>query len=92
MFAQMDDLYGSPSLDDVAAVSREFYKGLEAAIGEEAAGKLSVEVSSPVGHICHGTVRLHCSQILWCTTLSSDGPRDSANTTCCCDSVRIVML
>lgn len=44
----MDDLYGSPTLEDVEAFSRQFYKGLEEAVGEETAWKLSVEVSSPV--------------------------------------------
>lgn len=45
---QLDDLYGSPTLDEVEAFSREFYKGLEAALGAEGAGKLSIEISSPV--------------------------------------------
>ena len=45
---QLDDKYGSPSLDEVAKFSQEFSRALDAKIGEEAAGKLSVEVSSPV--------------------------------------------
>jgi ribosome maturation factor RimP len=49
--AQVDDLYGSPTLDDVEQFSRQFYKGLEEAVGEETAWKLTVEVSSPV-RIC----------------------------------------
>ncbi|CAL8463893.1 g3428 [Coccomyxa elongata] len=44
---KLDDLYGSPTLDEVEAFSREFYKGLEAALGAEGAGKLSIEISSP---------------------------------------------
>jgi hypothetical protein len=35
----------------VETFSREFYRTLEAAIGEEAAGRIRVEVSSPV-RIC----------------------------------------
>jgi len=46
---QVEDQYGSPSLDEVSIFSREFYSFLESKIGEQAAGKLSVEVSSPVG-------------------------------------------
>ena len=46
---QVEDQYGSPSLDEVSIFSREFYSSLEAKVGEQAAGKLSVEVSSPVG-------------------------------------------
>ena len=45
---QLKDKYGSPSLDEVSLFSREFYNALEAKIGEQAAGELSVEVSSPV--------------------------------------------
>lgn len=45
---QLDDLYGSPTLDEVEAFSREFYKELEAVLGAEGAGKLSIEISSPV--------------------------------------------
>ncbi|EIE18889.1 hypothetical protein COCSUDRAFT_45036 [Coccomyxa subellipsoidea C-169] len=44
---KMDDLYGSPTLDDVALFSSKFSQALDARLGEEAAGKLSVEVSSP---------------------------------------------
>lgn len=44
----MDDLYGSPTLDEVALFSRMFAEALEARLGEEVADKLSVEVSSPV--------------------------------------------
>jgi ribosome maturation factor RimP len=54
---QLDDKYGSPSLDEVSKFSQEFSRALDAKIGEEAAGKLSVEVSSPVSspldvHMC----------------------------------------
>ena len=45
---QLKDKYGSPSLDEISIFSREFYRALEAELGEQAAGKLSVEVSSPV--------------------------------------------
>ncbi|CAL5222919.1 g5352 [Coccomyxa viridis] len=44
---KLKDKYGSPSLDEVSLFSREFYNALEAKIGEQAAGELSVEVSSP---------------------------------------------
>ena len=35
-------------MEDVTAFSRIFYAGLEADLGDEAAGKLQIEVSSPV--------------------------------------------
>ena len=50
---QLKDKYGSPSLDEVSSFSREFYRSLEAKIGEQAAGELSVEVSSPVSYYPH---------------------------------------
>jgi hypothetical protein len=40
------DRYGSPSLDDVSAFSREFAHRLSEALGEEAAGEIEVEASS----------------------------------------------
>lgn len=45
---QLEDQYGSPTLDEIGLFSREFARALDAKIGEEAAGELSVEVSSPV--------------------------------------------
>ncbi len=45
---QLEDVYGSPSMDDITSFSREFYAELETALGEEAAGNLQIEVSSPV--------------------------------------------
>lgn len=45
---QLEDRYGSPSLDEVSIFSRNFSHALEAKVGEKAAGELSVEVSSPV--------------------------------------------
>lgn len=47
-FLPAADQYGSPSLDDVAAFSRQFNEAYEAAVGETAAGEIEVEVSSPV--------------------------------------------
>ena len=47
-FSAATDQYGSPSLDDVAAFSRQFNAAYEAAVGEAAAGEIEVEVSSPV--------------------------------------------
>lgn len=44
---KLTDQYGSPSLDDVAAFSRQFNAAYEAAVGEAAAGEIEVEVSSP---------------------------------------------
>ena len=43
------DRYGSPTLTDVAAFSRAFTAAFEAAVGEEVAGGIELEVSSPVG-------------------------------------------
>lgn len=45
---QLEDRYGSPSLDDIVAFSRDFNQELSLVLGEEAAGALEVEVSSPV--------------------------------------------
>uniref|UniRef100_A0A061QYJ3 Uncharacterized protein n=1 Tax=Tetraselmis sp. GSL018 TaxID=582737 RepID=A0A061QYJ3_9CHLO len=44
---KLEDEYGSPSLEDIARVSRAMSAGLEAELGEEAAGAIEVEVSSP---------------------------------------------
>ena len=43
---KLSDRYGSPSLDDVSAFSREFAHRLSEALGEEAAGEIEVEASS----------------------------------------------
>lgn len=45
---QLEDKYGSPSLDDVTLFARAFYRELEDTLGEEEAGTITVEVSSPV--------------------------------------------
>ena len=45
---QLQDKYGSPSMDEVADFARGFYVELEASLGEEAAGAITVEVSSAV--------------------------------------------
>ena len=45
---QLTNVYGSPSMDDTSAFSRLFYDALEKELGEEVAGDLAIEVSSPV--------------------------------------------
>lgn len=45
---QHEDRYGSPSLEEIEAFSRRFYGELVTSLGEEAAGIITVEVSSPV--------------------------------------------
>lgn len=45
---QVDDKYGSPTIDEITEFSREFQSQLEEELGEEEAGHISVEVSSPV--------------------------------------------
>lgn len=45
---QLDNEYGSPSLEDMEAFQHALGLKLEAALGSEAAGELEVEVSSPV--------------------------------------------
>lgn len=45
---QLQDKYGSPSMDEVADFARSFYRELEAVLGEEEAGAITVEVSSAV--------------------------------------------
>lgn len=44
---KMDDLYGSPSIDDIEKFSRMLLAALEVALGVEASGEVSLEVSSP---------------------------------------------
>jgi len=44
---KLTDRYGSPTLDDVETFSRKFNAALDAALGEEAAGGIECEVSSP---------------------------------------------
>eukprot|EP00884_Botryococcus_braunii_P017228 jgi/Botrbrau1/4189/Bobra.0192s0048.1 len=44
---KLEDPYGSPSLDDVVAFSRDFNQELALALGEDKAGDIEVEVSSP---------------------------------------------
>ena len=45
---QLDDRFGSPMLEEIEAFSRSFQAALEAELGEDAAGAISLEVSSPV--------------------------------------------
>ena len=45
---QLEDRFGSPMLEEIEAFSRSFQVALEAELGEEAAGAISLEVSSPV--------------------------------------------
>lgn len=66
---QLDDRYGSPMLDELETFSRQFYTQLEAALGEEAAGVLTVEISSPVSR---PTLR---SKSMWCC--SAQPPADA---------------
>ena len=47
-YLQISDRYGSPSMDEVETFARAFNQDLEAALGEEEAGAITVEVSSPV--------------------------------------------
>ena len=42
------DTYGSPTLVEIGEFSRDFYEELERLLGEEAAGEIEVEISSPV--------------------------------------------
>eukprot|EP00879_Flechtneria_rotunda_P028315 GHRR01030416.1.p1 GENE.GHRR01030416.1~~GHRR01030416.1.p1 ORF type:complete len:317 (+),score=84.42 GHRR01030416.1:336-1286(+) len=44
---RLDDVYGSPDMDDIERFSRALMQGLEAELGTEAAGDIAVEVSSP---------------------------------------------
>ncbi|KAG2422427.1 hypothetical protein HXX76_016042 [Chlamydomonas incerta] len=44
---KMDDLYGSPSIDDIEAFQRGLFAALDRELGVEAAGEISFEVSSP---------------------------------------------
>ena len=44
---KLTDQFGSPSLDEIGAFSREFNELFEATIGEDAAGDIEIEVSSP---------------------------------------------
>eukprot|EP00195_Chlamydomonas_chlamydogama_P009484 CAMPEP_0202893122 /NCGR_PEP_ID=MMETSP1392-20130828/2755_1 /ASSEMBLY_ACC=CAM_ASM_000868 /TAXON_ID=225041 /ORGANISM="Chlamydomonas chlamydogama, Strain SAG 11-48b" /LENGTH=336 /DNA_ID=CAMNT_0049577329 /DNA_START=27 /DNA_END=1038 /DNA_ORIENTATION=- len=44
---KLDDMYGSPSIDDIEKFSRMLNLELEASLGAERAGEISFEVSSP---------------------------------------------
>lgn len=44
---RLDDVYGSPSIDDIEVFSRQFLAGLEVQLGPEASAEISLEVSSP---------------------------------------------
>ena len=44
---KLSDTYGSPTLDEIGAFSRDFNERFEAMIGEEEAGGIEIEVSSP---------------------------------------------
>lgn len=44
---KLSDTYGSPTLDEIGAFSRDFNERFEAMVGEEEAGSIEVEVSSP---------------------------------------------
>lgn len=45
---QLADRYGSPSMEEVEKFCRAFNADFEAALGEEEAGDVEIEVSSPV--------------------------------------------
>eukprot|EP00199_Chlamydomonas_sp_CCMP681_P005582 CAMPEP_0119110148 /NCGR_PEP_ID=MMETSP1180-20130426/27233_1 /TAXON_ID=3052 ORGANISM="Chlamydomonas cf sp, Strain CCMP681" /NCGR_SAMPLE_ID=MMETSP1180 /ASSEMBLY_ACC=CAM_ASM_000741 /LENGTH=261 /DNA_ID=CAMNT_0007096313 /DNA_START=244 /DNA_END=1029 /DNA_ORIENTATION=- len=44
---RMDDPYGSPTIDDIEKFCRMLFVELDAELGEEAGGNISLEVSSP---------------------------------------------
>jgi ribosome maturation factor RimP len=44
---KLSDTYGSPTLDEIGAFSRDFNERFEAMVGEEEAGSIEIEVSSP---------------------------------------------
>lgn len=44
---KLTDTYGSPTLDEIGEFSRDFNQLLESNLGEEAAGSIEIEVSSP---------------------------------------------
>jgi len=44
---KLTDTYGSPTLDEIGEFSRDFNEMLESSIGEETAGSIEIEVSSP---------------------------------------------
>ena len=44
---KLSDTYGSPTLDEIGAFSRDFNERFEAIVGEEEAGGIEIEVSSP---------------------------------------------
>lgn len=52
---QLSDRYGSPMLEEIEAFSRSLYNELEAVMGEEAAGAIALEASSPVSLACTET-------------------------------------
>jgi len=44
---KLDDKYGSPMLEDIEKFARALYRKMEEGMGEEAAGDITVEASSP---------------------------------------------
>ncbi|GLC56138.1 hypothetical protein PLESTB_001072800 [Pleodorina starrii] len=44
---KLDDMYGSPSIDDIERFQRGLFAALDREMGPEAAGEISFEVSSP---------------------------------------------
>jgi len=48
LVVQLDDKYGSPMLEDIEKFARALYRKMEEGMGEEAAGDITVEASSPV--------------------------------------------
>lgn len=45
---QLTNEYGSPSLDDISLVARRVNAEMELAMGEDEAGKIETDISSPV--------------------------------------------
>lgn len=60
---QLDNIYGSPSLEDIEGFCRAFNPRFEEAIGEGPAGDIEVEVSSPVRVPCFGGGANECVTI-----------------------------
>ena len=59
---QLDDKYGSPMLEDIETFARALYKEMESLMGEEEAGEITVEASSPVRNFLPAemTIESHC--------------------------------
>ena len=67
---QLDDKYGSPMLEDIETFARALYREMESMMGEEEAGEITVEASSPVRLFLQAETATNC-RCFWKETASN---------------------